>query len=248
MADLTWVLEPDVFPDGHAGLRKAATDAGHRVVTWDDDGWATGRWPRRADTPTVSHGSLGNAARILDELPWRPGSFCATRRFFCSAWYPDAAPWLLHEAWVSTTAAALVADPSAVLAPLGWPGRIFVRPDSPLRPFSGRVVETAGLSLRSLDHGFHYDDPALPVIAAPVRAVEREWRYVVCRGRVVAGSAYDPGARVAEPDSPAAEPWDFAAQIAADLPASEVVYVMDVCRSSQGLRLLELNPFSGAYL
>ena len=112
----------------------------------------------------------------------------------------------------------------------------------------GRVLSRARLSLRALDHGFYYDDVALPVIAAPVRAVEREWRYVICEREIVAGSAYTAAERTATPDDPGGRPWAFASEIAASLPTPEEVFTMDVCQTWQGLRLLELNPFSGADL
>ena len=209
---------------------------------------APGHTPRLAETRVVFHGSLGNAARITQELPWRPGAFCATDRFRCSAWYPDAKPWLLHQSWVLTTVAGLVADAETVLVPIGSPESFFVRPDSPLKPFSGRVLNRGGLSLRALDHGFYYDDDALPIVVAPVRTVGREWRYVVCERQVVAGSEYVAAERSAKPDDPAGAPWAFAAEIARTLPEPEPVFIIDICDTSEGLRLLELNPFSGADL
>ena len=71
---------------------------------------------------------------------------------------------------------------------------------------------------------------------------------MVVDGAVVAGSAYAADGRRALPDDPGGEAWAFAAQIAADLPAPERVYVLDVCEADGGLALLELNPFSGADL
>ena len=76
----------------------------------------------------------------------------------------------------------------------------------------------------------------------------REWRYVVVSERVVAGSGYQAEGRSATPESPAGEPWTFASHIAAQLKPPEAVYVMDICESKGQLRLLELNPFSGADL
>jgi ATP-grasp domain-containing protein len=248
MTSIAWVLEADVFPDSHASMQEAVSENGHTVVLWSDDWWSTGRWPRLTEPRALFHGSLGNAARIRQELPWRPGAFCATERFRCSAWYPAAKPWLLHQSWILTTVAALVADAEAVLASIGSPESFFVRPDSPLKPFSGRVVSRNGLSMRALDHGFYYDDASLPVVVAPVRSVGREWRYVVCERQIVAGSAYSAAERAATPDDPAGAPWAFAAEIALTLPAPEPVFVMDICHPSDGLRLLELNPFSGADL
>jgi ATP-grasp domain-containing protein len=244
----TWVLERDVFPDAHAGLRAAALAASHDVVPWQDDWLTNDRWPRLPGQTVVFHGSLGNAAQIADRFPWRPGAFCRTSAFYCSAWYPQAMEWLLHRKWTVTSAAELAANPEKALAPLGSPATVFVRPDSPLKPFSGRVLPQEGISLRALDHGFYYDDEHLPVIVAPVRTITREWRYVAASARVVAGSRYNAEGRQALPDDPTDGPWRFASRIVERLTAPEEVYVLDVCEADGSLHLLELNPFSGADL
>jgi hypothetical protein len=142
----------------------------------------------------------------------------------------------------------LVADPVVALAPIGSPDTFFVRPDSPLKPFSGRVLEREALSLKALDHGFYYDDALLPVVATPARQVGREWRYVIADGRAVAGSAYDSDGRSARKDDPSGGPWLLASGIAAELEPPEPVYIMDICEADGALYLLELNPFSGADL
>jgi hypothetical protein len=187
-------------------------------------------------------GSLGNAARIhREQLAWRPGSFCDTGAFHCSAWYERARPWLLNTAWDILPADQLVAAPPDY-------DPIFVRPDSPLKPFSGRVVARSQLTLAALDHGFYFDDPALPVVVAPVRQVVREWRYVVVDRQIVAGSAYAADGRRALADDPTGAPWAYAQTIASALAPPELIYVLDLCESEGALRLLELNPFSGADL
>lgn len=181
-------------------------------------------------------------------MPWRPGAYCETSAFRCSAWYGRAERWLLHQAWRATTVAALVDAPGKELSFLGDAPRFFVRPDSPLKPFSGRVVSRDRLSLSALDHGYYYDDTALPIIVAPVRAVAREWRYVVVGGQIAAGSAYLADRRTHEADTSRSEAWRFAAQVARSMEPPESVYVLDVCEADGELRLLELNPFSGADL
>ncbi|WP_169978405.1 ATP-grasp domain-containing protein [Tautonia rosea] len=245
---VTWVLEPGVFPRSYEAMRDAVLGIGAGVVIWEDDWLRQGGWPSLRGRAVIFHGSLGNADAIARGLPWQPGAFCDAEAFRCSRWYPKASRWLLHRRWVVVALNQLVDDPGSVLAPLGHPDAVFVRPDSPLKPFSGRVVRQDGLSLRAFDHGFYFDDETLPVVVAPVRQVEREWRYVVVGRDVVAGNSYEADGRIATADDPNGAPRRFAGQIARDLELPQEVSVLDVCEADGDLHLLELNPFSGADL
>lgn len=248
MTDVTWVLEPDIFPETHEPIRKAIRDRGHRLVEWSDEWWSDGVPSRVPSSSVVFHGSLGNAARIANELQWTPGSFCPVNAFRCSSWYESARPWLIHVDWTICPANELVASAQKIADRLGVTNHLFVRPDSPLKPFSGRVVEVASLSLQKLDHGFYFDDETIPVVAAPVRKVSNEWRFVIANRSVITGSAYDPKTRkpiATQLDSSAAK---FASMVAAAIPEPSCVYILDVCECDDQLRLLELNPFGGADL
>jgi ATP-grasp domain, R2K clade family 3 len=241
----TWVIEGDVFADGDEQLITAVRSAGCRVVRWDDE-WLSAGFPP-IPGPVVFHGSLANADRLAATRVWEPGAFCATARFECSAWWPTAAAHgdLLAPAFVRST----VEELTTLGPPEEFGDRVFVRPDSPLKPFSGRVLERGQISLRSLDHGFYYDDVTLPVMVTPIVDVGDEWRFVVVDGRVVAGSGYAADGRTARlplgDDHPA---HAYAQSILAYLTAPEAAFVLDVAEGPDGLRLLELNPFSGADL
>jgi hypothetical protein len=176
-----WVLEREVFNDNHDRLARAASTAGHKVISWDDFWWEDGNWPSLENEHTIFHGSLGNANRIASELPWRPGVFCNTPAFACHAWYEKAKMWLLHEKWVFSTVAEFVAEPERFLVEIGSTESFFVRPDSPLKPFSGRVIEREKLSFEALDYGFYYEDKNLPIVITPVSEVDMEWRFVISR-------------------------------------------------------------------
>jgi hypothetical protein len=110
------------------------------------------------------------------------------------------------------------------------------------------VLNRDDVSLAALDFGFYFDDPDLPVVVTPARTIGREWRYVVAEGQLVAGSAYSADGRTAMLDNPGGEPWQFAEKVAKALEPPEEVYVLDVCEAEGELKLLELNPFSGADL
>jgi len=226
---------------------QAVVDGGHRLVEWDDEWWLTEAWPNIDEYRVTFHGSLENADRIKRELAWNPGAFCETSEFFCSSWYPRAAAWLVQRPWHRYAASDFVASAQSILTELST-DRIFVRPDSPLKPFAGRVLNAGQVSLKEIDFGLYYDDPMLPVIVAPAREIGREWRYVIVGREVIAGSAYAADGRRAVQDDSQGAAWQFAHQVAGQLDPPEEVYVLDVCESEGTLWLLELNPFSGADL
>ena len=248
MLNVTWVLEPDIFPETHEPIRNAIRDRGLRLVDWSDAWWSDGVPTRVPKSSVVFHGSLGNAARIASELNWTPGSFCPVQSFRCSSWYESARQWLVHQYWHICAANELVATSREIAERLGSTDRLFVRPDSPLKPFSGRVVDVSNLTLAKLDHGFYYDDETIPVVIAPVQSIGNEWRFVIANREVITGSAYDPTTRkpvAAQLNSAAA---NFASIVAASIPEPANVYILDVCECDDQLRLLELNPFGGADL
>lgn len=247
-AKLTWVLEPTVFPARYGEFRNAIKEQGHRELIWQDAWWESRGYPDLSKERVIFHGSLGNADRICRELNWSPGSYCQTERFFCSNWYPLANRWLLNDRWHKTTVRELTENAQAVTCQLGEGQSVFIRPDSPLKPFSGRVLATHQITQRSLDFGFYYEDLDLPIIIAPVKSIRNEWRLVIADRQIIAGSGYS-----AEGRHPIANPlpdavFQYGADIAMELEPPERVYIMDICETADGLRLLELNPFSGADL
>lgn len=243
---VTWIVETEVFPERYQHFAAAVEASGSELIRWQDDWWHSKRFPSLSG-PAVFHGSLGNADRIARELDWSPGAFCDTPAFYCSAYAPHFADRWAHTDAKFTTVEGLVANPTQVAGNLATDGRVFVRPDSPLKPFSGRVVSLQRLTPADLDCGFYYDDPSLPIVVAPIRSIAREWRFVVVEQTVVAGSEY-----IADGRTPTASadtlPMEAAQAIATQARFPSPVFVMDLCETDNEIRLLELNPFSGADL
>ena len=244
-----WVFESGVFPTEQVqAFCKAAVGLGHWAVPWRDE-WREGllSLPPPAHTPSlpfIFRGSLGNAVWVRENLPWRPGAYCDVEAFRCTSYYPRAERWLLAgNKWRALPAQQFVDE--ALDQHLM---HFFVRPDSPLKPFSGRLLTRDEVSWEAIDYGFYYDNRDLVVVVSEPRSITAEWRYVVVDQRVVAGSAYAAQGRAALPDSPEGAPWRFAQEVASALDPPEEVYVLDVCEADDRLHLLELNPFSGADL
>jgi hypothetical protein len=245
---ITWVIEPDIFSDNDSRLVEAAVQQGHEVMYWKDSWTMNGKYPTPKNRFVIFHGSLGIAAQITSLTPWNPGTFCSTDKFYCSAWYEECKEWLLNECWVCTSVAKFVHDPEPILQSISAADSVFVRPDSPLKPFSGRVIRKSDISLKALDFGFYYSDENLPIVVAPVRNVTREWRFIVIDRQVVAGSEYIAAHRNESGSLASGKEWDFAQAIASRITPPDDAYVLDVCEADGGLALLEINPFSGADL
>jgi hypothetical protein len=242
---MLWIVEPKVFGSNY-DMPRAIEDAGHDLLVWNplwdalEPDEADGLRKVVGDKIAVFHGSIGNADKLfkmgLTKL------FDADK-FACSSWYPHTAEWRLNQDFRLTTVKELIANP-----PKEWP-RVFVRPDSALKPFAGRVLDSDKLTLASLDHGFYYDDINLPVMVSPAKEIQREWRFVVANKRVVAGSEYVAEGRVAKRDPFSLAMGEMLVEtIASTIPAPDLAYVMDVCETMDGLRLVEINPFGGADL
>ncbi|MBI2378508.1 MAG: ATP-grasp domain-containing protein [Deltaproteobacteria bacterium] len=239
---MRWVLEFDVFGDNERRLAEAARRAGHEVTSWTE----RRRVNLDDEQHVIFHGSLNVAATIGATYPaWRPGAFCDVEALRWSSWEASARPWLLNAEVAVTTVRT-----AATVAKTVGTQMVFVRPDSVLKPFSGRVLDAGEVTPETLDFGFYFDDLDLPVVIAPAVEIAAEWRFVVVDREVVAGSAYDAGTRSGDGEVTRDHAaWRFAADVADALPPPERVYVLDACSLPSGdLHLLELNAFSGADL
>jgi hypothetical protein len=240
-----WLIEVGVFPETASRVCAAIEARGDRWTRYVD-GIAEAELPPR-EACVVFWGSLGAAYRDRVAARWRPGAIGDIEQFRVASYAPRLGPLLANTDAVTTTVRDLVEKRQDVLARLHRPQRVFVRPDSALKPFAGRVLDASAIDRSALDHGFYYDDDALPIVVAPARQIHREWRTVVAEGRVVTGCAYTADRRSAEETLP--EPVRaIAGQVARGDWQPAPIYIVDVAEVDSQVCVLELNPFSGADL
>ena len=241
-----WLIEVDVFADTAARIT-STLDARNQLWTRYHDDVRPAELPP-LDVPVIFWGSLDAAYSQRVAGPWKPGAVGDVERFHCSAYYGELAGSKIANAdAMFTTVAELVVAPAAIVTALGSPERVFVRPDSPLKPFSGRELAVADISLATLDHGFYYDDDQLAIAVCAPKTVGREWRFVVAAREVVAGCEYiasREGVGVSVPEGAKL----LAEQVAAADWQAAPLYVVDVAEVDGDFGVMELNPFSGADL
>jgi len=225
----TWIIETDLHPAAER-LAVAARVAGHRVLRW-----STGD-PVPRSTDDLSCIFFGS----LTACPSMPGVLGDPERLRVGHWSPQVKDIALNREMITTT----VGEVATVEVP--WP-RVFVRPDSAMKPFAGRVLPREALDPTALDHGFYYDDLALPIILSPAQDVEAEWRFVAVARRLVADSGYVADGRAAKLGPVPEGARTIASTAASRSPEASVV--IDVCRTASGAYfLVEYNLLSGSDL
>jgi len=243
--DVLWLVEVDVFPATAPRIIAALEEAGHPWTKYED-GIAKAALPP-ADACVLFWGSLGAAYGERVAARWTPGAIGDPDRFRCSVYHAHLGPLLANQDSVFTTVRALVDDPAVALKPLGNPEHVFVSPDSPLKPFSGRQLAVSSLTLEALDHGFYYEEENLPVVVSSAKSIGREWRFVLAESNVVAGCEYNVERRSRGHGAPEAA-RTLAEKVATAAWQPAPIYIVDIGGVDGSMKVMELNPFSGADL
>ena len=244
---MTWIIENDAFSSGDI-LLPALKELKKDIILWDDNFWNTEEY-KSFPKDFIFHGSLGNLDKVWQKFPFHPWLMYNKVTFSYSTIDGYFHEYLLNKD-------CMVTSISEVLNKLDLvkelkTEKVFARPESPLKEFSGRILPTENLTPAHFDYGFYHEDINLPIILAPVKSIEKEYRFICVDRKVVTGCEYiadgRKGGRTISPEDK--EPsWDFAQQIADEEKIRETAYIIDVCLSNGNLYLVEINPFSGADL
>jgi hypothetical protein len=187
--------------------------------------------------------------RVRSDAIWTPGVIATLENFHCSHYFSHFGKFLLNRDYVMLPFGELERRAEFLFDTFGHHGKIFVRPDSPVKLFAGLLADRTTFA-RDLEFMAFYEFPieSMVVVSSP-KQIEAEWRFVVANQEVVTGSQYRSadGLFVSpEIDSPARK---LADEIVATGDAPDPAWVMDICRTTDGdYHLLEIGCFSFANL
>lgn len=252
-----WLIDAGIFDAYHDELAAAVTRQGDAVASvnrpnppyeWDDNGSAYRKaFPK--GSCVIAHADIDLVTRVVDDNIWTPGAFATVPHFFCSHYYAHFGRFLLNRDYMMLPFAELPRCRDVIFDTLGRDDRLFVRPDSPLKIFTGLTISRSTFD-KDFDFMGFYEFPteSLIVVSSP-KTITAEWRYVVADGKIVSGSQYvDRGTEVSLPATDASA-LDFARSVVASGYQPDPVWVLDVCRSDDGgYHLLEIGGFSFASL
>jgi hypothetical protein len=200
------------------------------------------------DCCVIFLGTLTLMRHIHASRRWRPGGWCHFEDLACSTYYAHFGPFLLNREYALLPIAEAVRLADNLFKRYADNGVVFVRPNSVDKSFTGTLTDRSSFTSKFFGTGF---DPTTLILVARPKKLSREWRLLVANSKVIAGSQYrNANDREDLPGYPD-EVHQFVMNVLQNVawrPAP--LFIMDVCESEDGLRLLELNSFgcSGHYL
>lgn len=256
LPNVGWLIDSRAFDYAHSLADAVKACGGVAAVvsppdppyTWDDKGEAFfSEFPQQSCV--ITHGDIDIVERVLLRNCWSPGAFATQENFRCSNYYAHLGKYLLNADYAMMPFAELPRLKKWVFHNFQRDQSIFVRPDSPLKLFTGTLVRDDAFQ-KDFEYLGFYEFPVeeLVVVSSPKRIVA-EWRFVVASNRVIAGSQYMRNSQQAISAEVASSVFEYAQQIASEPFEPDPVWVLDVCQTDDGkLHLLEIGGFSFASL
>lgn len=252
-----WLLDGDVFQEYRDELVRAVESQGHSVrvihspkagYTWDDEGCSY-RETFPAGACVIVHGDIDLSLRVRNEQRWIPGAYASVENFACSRYFSELGDCLLNGDYIVLPFGELVRCQDLLFRSIGKGDSLFIRPDSPLKLFTGQLVRRATFAADVEYLGFcDFPRHSLVVVSSP-KALVAEWRFVVVDRQVIAGSQYKEAGQLVSRSGYDPEAFRLASRIAAGDFQPDPVWVMDICKTGDGhYRLLEIGAFSFANL
>lgn len=248
-----WLIDAEMFPHYCDEIVAVIKDQGHFVkliqspnppYRWNDvecsyrDEFPAGRC-------VVAHGDIELVTEIHDERRWKPGAFCTINNYFCSKYVIHFGEFWLNQDYVMLPFGDLMRQREFLLHTFGNNGRVFARPDSPLKLFAGQTIGEETFAADVDFMGFYEFPRESIVVVSSAKQVVSEWRFIAADREIVAGCIYSRNGKF-EPDPEYDEDArELAAKIAALGYAPDPVWVIDICETIDGcLHLLEIGGFS----
>lgn len=257
MMKVGWLIDAEMFEEYRDELVAAIRGQGHEArliraphppFRWEDAGCSY-RETFPEDACVIAHGDIDLITRIARERRWTPGTFCTTENFLWShyaCWYGDH---LLNRDYVMLPFGELERLKDFLFDTLGRDERVFIRPDSPLKLFTGQTATRQTFAADVEFMGFYDFPPSTLVVASSPKAVLAEWRFFIAEGQVITGSQYKKDGKMCVDASYDAKALELAQRIASLDYSPDPVWVLDVCRTAGGdYHLLEIGAFGFADL
>ncbi len=202
--------------------------------------------PSQEKACVVVTGPTSVTIRIGRSKPkWVPATWHMSDIYKCSNYYSYIGKHLTQRKYTFLPLAEIDRIKDDLFRQFGVNDRIFIRPDSGEKCFTGAVIHANQYSSwKDLRSNTALEGNTLCVVSSPVK-IERELRLIIRKGKVVTGSTYYiMGMLQEEPleeQSNKKEIIEFAELAASKLNEFPPVYVMDIAVDEFGLSVMEIG-------
>ncbi|MFW5890619.1 MAG: ATP-grasp domain-containing protein [bacterium] len=247
--DLTWVLEKNIWnDDSYQRLKESLFKQNINFIEIDlkDAYCYLNEICEKISDNVIFYGSLQVAEQIKMKTNWIPGVFYTRKHFDCSYYYPRLGDLLLNsDCYAMLPYGELFRKKDFIFENFGIKNTVFIRPNSGHKPFDGRLIyeekynEIENLTLKDLS-------PEELVVVSSPKNIIKEWRFVICEGEIITGSAYKSCGFLEIEKSYTEEAYKLAEKTLKRY-NPDPVWVCDVCETIHGeFYILEVGCFSCA--
>jgi len=251
--NVTWILEPDMMTSYRHQLVEEIESQGHVVqivpkfytsLDWGDTNRYYNDFAPEGSC-VVCHASFQLTSLVAEDEVWVPGTYAISDAVDCSNYFPHFADCLLNSDYELLSSEDLASQRERLARSFGLDDRVFIRPDSGGKAFTGRLFKNSELApdkLRSSGIPPH----CLLVISRP-KAILREWRFIIADHNVIAASMYKESGNIQMSTHIPNAAMDFARNVASREFQPDRVWVLDICETDKGeMRVVEINGFSSS--
>jgi hypothetical protein len=250
---VNWIIEDGIFDAAIKPLETEIRLQGHSVKVIDYlGGYANYEQFFPEDECILFYGSLKAASRILGNkihrgFPWVPGIIGTMPNYHCTSYFAHLGQWLLNSNYCILPLAELSRrikspDEKIIQLLLNEESKLFVRPNSPLKPFIGDLYTSVQLSnLNSFMHHNCLHSSEMLVVFAPVAQIEAEWRVVICEGQVLTASQYQQSGKPYYKEGMPDEIRALAEEISVCGWQPDPIWILDLCWSNKNAYLMEIG-------
>ena len=246
MSKVTWVLEDHIFTKAfHQEMLDCLRDQNipYHIITVTD-GAIEGKIPEIAG-PVIFYGSLVGR-QVCERYGWTPGVW-NNPEYFSERKLIDAIGPLALNYDAQTVP---FRDAVKTAKTMDW-DPFFIKPNSDVKEFAGMIQTQEDFNewyMKMMTIGyFHEGIEDRPVVISSPKILGKEWRLVVLEQKVIAYSIYRQFQKVIPKRDCPAEVIALAEQVVAGFNPAPV-FVVDICETINGLRVVELNGFNSAGL
>jgi len=196
----------------------------------------------------IVQASINLCLQIMSQKPnWIPGPWLTSNKYKCSEYYPYVGDLLFNDQYIMMPRSEVLRNIDRIYNWLGKSDSIFLRPDSGLKSFTGKVFERKNFN-KDWKWVEEFTEKNSMIIASTPKNIEKEWRFVVADKNVITGSLYNTAGKFGCAQEYPREAFDLA-QTIADIYNPDPMFTIDVCMGDDGqYYILEIGAFSCAGL